>query len=174
VIVEPLSMAELAADIMPVVAEWTDEVVPGDVPPISDHRYTPSYAWMYSYEKRLKHRIEEALGRSIGRLEAAMFGADGALSEVLSNAFVHGHRRDPSRPIVISVTVGEGGIVARVQDQGPGFEIERIVGAANDGGTYFRFAGNGLRTLLQREEITAYFSDNGRSCTLRVIDTQLM
>lgn len=172
-IVEPLSVGELATAIMPVVAEWTDEIVPGNVPPISDHRYTPSYAWMYSYEKRLKYRMEEVLGRSIGRLEAALFGADGALSEVLSNAFVHGHRRDPSRAITVFIVVGERGVVAQVRDQGPGFEIQRVVGSAEDGGTYFQFAGNGLRTLLQREEVTAYFSENGRSCTLRVIDNHL-
>lgn len=173
-IVDPLSMDELLAPIAPVLAEWTDEVVPAAVPVISDHRYKPDYAWMYSYEKTLKYRIEDALGRSIGSLEKALFGVDGALSEVLSNAFVHGHRRDPSRAITVFIVVGERGVVARVQDQGPGFDVQRVVRLAKDGGTYFQLAGNGLRTLLQRRDVTAYFSENGRCCTLRVINGHLV
>ena len=144
-----------------VTAQWTDAVAPASVELLDNHRYSPRYAWMYSYEKRLKYRIEEVLDRPLGELEKDLFGADGVLSEALSNAFVHGHRRDQHKVIEVTCHVGEHGLLFSIRDQGEGFDAGRAMSLLKRGGTYFHMAGNGLRALAEKPGVVASYESRG-------------
>lgn len=150
------------------VASWTDEVVPNGVEPLPHGSYSPVYAWMFAYEKRLRSRIEKALGRRLGSLERRLFGPDGAFSEGLSNAFLHGHRRNPSLPIRVSCTVGRTGLSFAIRDGGPGFDASGALEALEKGASYFHMAGNGLRCFVEASEIVASHIDGGRTLCLLV------
>ncbi len=164
-----MSLEQLKADIAPILTEWRDIVVPSNVELLPNFGYSPAYAWMFSYEKRLKYHIEEAAGRKLGTYEQALFGADGVFSEGLSNAFVHGHRRDPDVAIEITTTVGLAGLAFSISDQGVGFEVESTVAAALTGGSYFNYAGNGLRALGERTDVIAVYANYGRTLNLNVV-----
>jgi serine/threonine-protein kinase RsbW len=49
-----------------------------------------------------------------------------ALDEAISNAIIHGNRRDPVREVTISYCVSATRVVATVQDEGQGFDPANI------------------------------------------------
>jgi len=147
-------------------AEWCDTVVPAAVEVLPDSLYTPAYAWMYAYEKGLRDRIEKALKRPLGRRERELFGPDTALSETLSNAYVHGHGRDPSRPITVRCLVGRSALGFSVRDGGEGFDVATKLAQVRCDGGYYRMAGNGLRVLVTSESVEASFEDGGRTANV--------
>jgi len=159
---------ELFTGLHPVAEQWVDTVVPRDVELLTDHRYSPRYAWMYAYEKRLKRRIEQALGCPLGPRERGLFGPDGVVSEGLSNAFVHGHRRDGRLPIEVGCAVSPGGIGLTIRDRGAGFDVAATVAKAQSAGAYYHMAGNGLRVFLERDDVLAAFSLGGAQLNLLV------
>lgn len=151
----------------PLLADWTDRVVPEAVELLPDCRYAPAYAWMYSYEKALKRRLEAALGRPLGVWERVLFGSDGIFSEGLSNAFVHGQRRDPRRPIAVRAAVSRRGLAFSIRDRGPGFAVDDLLRqAARQGSGFYHFAGNGLRALLACDNLSFSYSEGGRCLNL--------
>ena len=154
--------------VRPVIAEWTEEVVPGRVELLPHNRYSPRYAWMFSFEKRLKHRIEDTLGRPLGPLERELFGADGVFSEGLSNAFVHGHGRDSDRPIRVGCVIGRAGLVLAIQDRGSGFSVAEHLERAQRGSPSFHFAGNGLRSFIASRHVHVSLTHGGRRLNLLV------
>jgi hypothetical protein len=156
------SYQQFRGELEPLLDEWQEEVVPNQVTLLPHNRYAPAYAWMFSYEKRLKYRIEELLGQRLREAEPRLFGADGVLSEALSNAFVHGHGRDPDVPILVATAVGRGGLAFSVRDRGPGFDVGPVLARLRSGGGHFRLAGNGLRTLDTTAGVRACFADGGR------------
>ncbi len=160
---------EMVEAIGPVLARWTDDLVPGSVELLPNNRYSPRYAWMFSYEKQLKYRIEDLLGRPLGAVERILFSVDGAFSEGLSNAFVHGHGRDPEKVIAITSAVGRNGLAFSLRDGGPGFPVTEHLECARRGAGKFHFAGNGLRVLLNSPVIHASFSEGGRQLNLMVL-----
>ena len=167
-IVEDVGLEAMRGGVGAVLGEWRDVVVPSEVDCRAANQYSPRYAWMFSYEKRLRDRLQEALGRRLGAVERLLFGADGVFSEALSNAFVHGHRRDPDRPIEVTSVVGTRRLAFAVRDTGPGFDIRPVLEGLARGGTYFHNAGNGLRALHQREEVLASFTGGGSVLNLSV------
>lgn len=169
-IVTGYSFADLRQRAEPVLAAWTEELRPSAVELLPHNPYAPSYAWMYAYEKRVKYWIEEVLGTTITPpVERALFGADGAFSEPLSNAFVHGHRRNPDLVIKVCCALGHPGLAFSITDQGPGFAVAQVLATAARGGGYYRYAGNGLRTLSERDQILASYADNGRTLAAFVV-----
>ena len=154
--------------VAPPIEGWTDEVVPGLVELLPSSNYSPVYAWMYAYEKGLKRRIERLIGQPLGVWERRLFGADGAFSEALSNAFLHGHRRDPALPITIRCTVGERGLFFAISDQGPGFDSAAVLAARARSAPSFHIAGNGLRCLAETPGLTVWWADGGRTLRLLV------
>ncbi len=159
---------EMVDAISPVVGRWQDVVVPGEVELLPNNRYSPRYAWMFSYEKRLKYRIEELLRRPLKELEHHLFGSDGAFSEGLSNAFVHGHRRDPAKALEICCATGRRGLAFSIRDQGPGFDVAHQLELARRGAARYHFAGNGMRVLAESTEIQAAYEEEGRQLDLMV------
>ena len=147
---------------------WIDEVVPRDIAPHSSATYAPAYAWMFTYERNLRRRIEAVLGHRLGRLERFLFGPGGVLSEGLSNAFLHGHQRRTDIPITVECAVGSSGLVFVIADRGPGFDVKAALTRLRRGGTYYRIAGNGLRALVASHNVEAGFGDQGRQLILLI------
>ena len=168
VIVSGGSLEVFRREIEPVLDQWTDVVIPREVEIMPNFGYTPDYAWMYSYEKRLKYRIEATCGFSLGAMERLLFGEDGVFSEAVSNAFVHGNHRRGDLPIEIVTAVGERGLVFSVTDRGEGFDVATTLEAVSRGLVYFKCAGNGLRVLNARKEVLASYGGGGRTLHLRV------
>jgi hypothetical protein len=146
---------------------WCDEVIPGQVELLPSSSYSPVYAWMFAYEKALKRRIESRLGRPLGPWERRLFGPDGVISEALSNAFLHGHKRAPGLPITVRCTLGQRHLLFVISDRGPGFDVAATLANRSRRSTYFHIAGNGLRCLAETEGLSAWWSDFGR--TLRLL-----
>lgn len=166
---EDLSIDSLLRRLAPVRAEWRDRVVPDEVEILEHFEYRPGYAWMYSYEKELKRRIESALDRPLGSFERALFGTGGCLSEGLSNAWAHGHQRNGRLAIGVQTIVSRRGLAFAVRDQGPGFDVEAVLAQASRGSRgFYHFAGNGLRTLIARPDLSFTFGDGGRTLLLHL------
>jgi hypothetical protein len=162
------SFEELCTRLDEPVATWLDEIVPESVELMPNNRYSPRYAWMFSFEKRLKYRIEEVLGRPLGETERVLFGPDGVISEALSNAFVHGNHRDPALPIRVTTVVGQSSVLLRISDQGDGFDVRAVLDGLDRGAAYYHVAGNGLRALASGTGVTASFEERGRILALHV------
>jgi hypothetical protein len=159
---------ELRSVMGEVLEAWIDEVIPAEVELLPNHGYSARYAWMFAYEKRLKYRIEDCLGRPLKDVERVLFGTDGVVSEVLSNAFVHGHRRNPELMIRVSCSVSRKALLFTIVDQGGGFDSDAVAAKLNRGVGYFHQAGNGMRALAEKPGITASFETGGRTTNLRV------
>lgn len=162
-IVRDGSLLDLLGKLGGVRVEWRDVVVPEKVELIGNNRYASGYAWMFSYERVLKRRIEEALTRRLDRdEERRLFGENGVVSEALSNAFVHGHRRSLEMPIIVTCSLGSTGVVISVRDHGDGFDVADVLSGLKGGGRYYRVAGNGLRAIDGAGEIAAMYDEGGR------------
>lgn len=141
--------------------EVVHEILPIAVPTPSQCPYPKSYGWLYVYERQVKALLRQAWGRTApDRL--ALFGHDGVLSEALSNAFVHGHHRDPRRPIYVTGIVGVHGLAFAVSDEGQGFDFRRCLALAEKRGGYYRQAGNGLKAFIQHPTARCFWEDQGR------------
>ena len=167
-IVRDVGFDQLCRPLEPMLTSWVDTVVPRDVELFPNNLYIAPYAWMYSYEKRLRVRLEIALGRPLHGLERILFGSDGVVSEGLSNAFVHGHCRSDRLPIEIECRAAVRGIGLSIRDRGCGFDVERVLSGLNGGRGYFRIAGNGLRALERDPRVLASWDAGGSTLNLRV------
>ncbi len=156
----------MAGRLQPLLGGWEDTVIPSEVKLVSNPGYKATYAWMFSYERDLRDRIFGVLGRQEPSLERVFFGSDGVASEGLSNAFVHGHRRDPEREIRVRCVVGETGVALAIIDSGRGFDVEATLKLRDQKRQYFHQAGNGLRAFIGVEDLTSSFSDGGRTLNL--------
>lgn len=86
-------------------------------------------------ELKLPSRIEsigEAAGaatdaaRRLGFAEEALFGVEMAVREAVTNAVLHGNRRDESKPVDVGLWGTESELVITVRDRGAGFDPERV------------------------------------------------
>jgi serine/threonine-protein kinase RsbW len=60
--------------------------------------------------------------RRLGFAEDALFGIDLAVREAVTNAVLHGNRRDESKPVDVGVVGTETGLAITVRDRGEGFD----------------------------------------------------
>jgi serine/threonine-protein kinase RsbW len=75
--------------------------------------------------RRLVQVISKAMDQA-GYSEKEVFAMRLALDEAILNAYKHGHQGDWATPITIRYHVHANGVVAQVEDQGPGFDPERV------------------------------------------------
>lgn len=146
-----------------------ERIVPAEFPHLPDSPYLPGYDWLYNYERRIAAFLEKWLRAH--RYE--LIGEKGILCEALSNAFCHGHEKDPSRPILVRVLLGERGLIVQVKDTGPGFDVQGIYQRYQKKKKYYTTAGNGIRLMDQSAHfgvlhdatgtvfILVYLFDNG-------------
>jgi serine/threonine-protein kinase RsbW len=62
----------------------------------------------------------------VGYASQDVFAFRIALDEAISNAIIHGNRRDPAREVTVSYRVSATRVVATVQDEGQGFDPANI------------------------------------------------
>jgi serine/threonine-protein kinase RsbW len=76
--------------------------------------------------------IASLIARVCDAMAAAGYGSQDlfafrlALDEAISNAIIHGNRRDATREVTVSYRVSATRIVATVQDEGQGFDLANI------------------------------------------------
>jgi serine/threonine-protein kinase RsbW len=75
--------------------------------------------------RRLVQAISQAMAQA-GYSEKEVFAMRLALDEAIMNAYKHGHHGDWTTPITVRYHVHANGVVAQVEDQGPGFDPEQV------------------------------------------------
>jgi serine/threonine-protein kinase RsbW len=64
--------------------------------------------------------------RRSGLGEDAAYGVDMAVREAVTNAVLHGNRRDETKPVEVSLRSTPAGIEITVRDRGEGFDPEAV------------------------------------------------
>lgn len=139
-----------------------ETLIPADCPPMSNSPYRPGYDWLFYYERKLARVLDKWL--QAYRLQ--LIGENGIISEALSNAFYHGHQKDPRKPIQIKLFVGTNGLMLKIADQGRGFDVPQVLGLLQQQKNYYHAAGNGLRVMAASPHFAAFFDDGGTSFQL--------
>jgi len=122
-----------------------ERIVPAEFPQSQDSPYRSGYDWLYSYERRIAAFLEKWLKPH--RYE--LIGENGILCEALSNAFFHGHAKDPQKPIIVRVILGDRGLIVQIKDTGPGFDAHSVYRRFRTQKKYYSKAGNGIRLMAQ-------------------------
>jgi serine/threonine-protein kinase RsbW len=87
-----------------------------------------------------------------------------SLTEALSNAMLYGNRKDPRKRVRVEVIVGDCELIARITDEGHGFDPDRIPDPTAPG-NIDRAGGRGL--FLMRELMDEVrFNERGNQVTL--------
>ncbi|NNG01049.1 MAG: hypothetical protein HKM93_16790 [Desulfobacteraceae bacterium] len=137
-----------------------DTIVPAECPPMENSPYRAGYDWLFRYERKLARFLDPWLGE----FRHELIGVNGILCEALSNAFCHGHRKDPTLAIHLNVYLGTKGLVLEVIDTGKGFNVQRVVDACEKGKAYYHVAGNGLRSMMASDNFAVFFNHTGTAC----------
>ena len=122
-----------------------DRIVPAEFSHSPDSPYRPDYDWLFIYERRIAAFLEKWLKPY--RYE--LIGENGILCEALSNAFFHGHAKDPHKPIIVRVILGERGLIVQIKDTGPGFDVQTVYHCYRAQKKYYCKAGNGIRLMAR-------------------------
>jgi serine/threonine-protein kinase RsbW len=80
-----------------------------------------------------------------------------ALEEAICNAIKHGHADQPDQPVQVVYSINQQRILARVQDQGPGFDPAQVADPREEENLE-RPGGRGLllmRSYMDRVEFNA-------------------
>ena len=117
------------------------------------------------------HSIENAVEYVMNRCQACSYQAKRlnlnfrvGLTEALSNAMRYGNCDDPSKHVVVEVTLLEGRVQATVKDQGPGFDPASVPDPTTPE-NLTKTCGRGL--FLMRELLDEVsFNDRGNEVTL--------
>src|SRR5688572_2674741 len=87
-----------------------------------------------------------------------------SLTEALANAMLYGNRKDPDKRVRVEVIVGDEELVARVTDEGPGFDPDRVPDPTSPDNLE-KSGGRGL--FLMRELMDEVrFNERGNQVTL--------
>lgn len=148
---------------------FTETIIPSACSKNSNSIYKPEYEWLFTYERILAGILDPWMAH----LRFELIGDKGILCEALSNAFCHGHKKDPTRPIELNVFLGEKGLIIRIKDTGSGFEIDKVMDQYVKGKAYFHMAGNGLKRMIDSSDFHIFFSDNGSGFNLMYLFNQI-
>lgn len=163
-----LTWKEVENRLHPILAEEKKCIIPATVDPLENNQYNEAYAWMYATEKAILHWLERESGKSIPYdLSKTMFGVDGGFSEGLSNAFVHGNKKDSSRPIWIDVLFSQKGVGFSIKDSGKGFDVKHVAYGYSNGLPFFHIAGNGFKALNTLISLQAGYEEGGTRLNLK-------
>lgn len=134
-----------------------DVIIPKDCPFVSNSPYRQGYDWLFKYERRLARFLEAWLKKHRHEL----IGEKGILCEALSNAYYHGHKKNPLLPIEVKVYSGELGLIVQIKDKGTGFVVENIRKNYKKSKNYFHLAGNGLRLSICSKRFGVFYNTRG-------------
>ncbi len=165
--IDNLTQETIKKHLQPVIAVFEEHIVPNEVELLQNNTYALNYAWMYSFEKRLKYRIQDLLGYKLSySQEKKLFGTGAAFSEGLSNAFVHGHKKDTRLAMMVWVSVSKKGLGFSITDQGTGFDFDSTLQKYKSGKSFYNIAGNGFPLLFHSQDFLACFQKNGTQLNL--------
>jgi hypothetical protein len=138
---------------------FEETVIPKNSPSASHSPYLPEYEWLFVFERKLARFLDPWLKKR----RSELIGSSGLLSEALSNAYCHGHKRDPSRPISVNVYKGTRGIMLQISDTGDGFNANSIMSKFLENKNYYYNAGNGTKSMYASEVFGIFYSNNGKT-----------
>lgn len=115
--------------------------------------------------------IEEAVDRVVSRCSTCeewgrklRLNFRVSLVEALSNAMIYGNNEDPSKRVLVEVSLIEGSVTARVTDEGTGFD-PRIVPDPTISSNLCKEGGRGLFLMRELMDEVRY-NERGNSVTL--------
>ncbi len=144
---------------------FSEDLIPSACGRNLNSTYRPGYDWLFTYERKLAGILEPWTAH----LRYELIGEKGLLCEALSNAFCHGHKKDPAKPIHLSVYLGDKGLIVRVRDNGRGFDLKAVTERFSLGKSYYHLAGNGLRLMILNPHFQIFFTDKGAGFNLMVL-----
>lgn len=110
-------------------------------------RVNPQYHWLFAFLTE----IEEELGEQAKALNRVL--NSNAIIVLMENAFGWGNKHDPSRPIDVTIYIGQKGVLIRLEDSGKGFNAEKVIHKYDDHDFgdmgEFENTGYGMRCLQQ-------------------------
>jgi hypothetical protein len=139
-----------------------ETICPAHFEPVPHSPYREGYDWLFQAERKLAAFLDPWLQS----FRHDLIGDHGLLSEILANAFSHGHRKKPELVILVRIFLGAAGLLIRVQDGGSGFDHRQTLEDFRCGRPYFHSAGSGLRKMAQSQSFTVFFTDRGSACHL--------
>jgi hypothetical protein len=134
-----------------------DTVVPADFQECVNSTYRAGYDWLYQYERD----IAGFLSPWLKPYRYDLIGEKGILCEALSNAFSHGHGKDPRKTIIVEVFLGERGLLVRMEDAGKGFNVDKIYQSYLKKKIYYHTAGNGIHLMASSRRFGIFYSPVG-------------
>lgn len=134
-----------------------DRVIPAQFPHSPNSPYQREYEWLFTYERQLVAFLE----RWLKPYRYELIGEKGILCEALSNAFCHGHDKNPEKTIVVRVLLGEKGLIVQIKDSGPGFDARTVYRQYHSRKQYWMTAGNGLRQMAQSSNFGVFHDRTG-------------
>lgn len=129
--------------------ENNEKIIPSQVKLVANNLYKKGYEWLFSYERKLARFLD----RWLHPYRDELYGSKGIISESLSNAFVHGNKRDMNKEIVIDIHIGTIGLVISIADQGKGFNINALKERHKKGKRYYMLAGNGTHLMFSSKNL---------------------
>lgn len=135
----------------------SDTIIPEKFPECADSTYRSGYDWLYRYERSIAGFLEPWLKP----YRYDLIGEKGILCEALSNAFSHGHDKDPKKAIVVRVYLGTRGLLVRVGDTGKGFDVNHVIQCYQKKKNYYHTAGNGIRLMATSEHFGVFYDSSG-------------
>lgn len=93
-----------------------------------------------------------------------------AVTEALANAIIRGNKSDPARAVRVTVILQSERLTVDVLDEGPGFDLERLVQSPDDADWYAREDGRGV--FLMRElmdHVQSFCASDGSGHRLRLM-----
>ncbi len=136
-----------------------DIIIPENFPACVDSTYRSGYDWLYRYERDIAAFLEPWLKP----YRYDLIGEKGILCEALSNAFSHGHAKDPTRAIFLKVYLGSRGLLVRVSDTGDGFNVQQVLQGYLQKKVYYHTAGNGIRLMAGSKCFGVFYDGCGRA-----------
>ena len=134
-----------------------EDLIPARFPVAPNSPYRHGYDWLYLAERKLNGHLKPWLADH----RLGLIGEHGLLSEGLSNAFCHGHGRDPHMPIRIVIRVGDKGVLVEIRDKGAGFMVKQTLQRFHAGKAYYSVAGNGILHMAESSDFGAFFNADG-------------
>ena len=149
---------------------YQEDVVPRNFPESPNSPYRPEYDWLFQYERQLAAFLEKWLRAH----RYALIGEKGILCEALSNAFSHGHRKDPFKTIQVRIWLGKAGLLVEIRDSGKGFDVGETYDRYRRRKPYYALAGNGMRLMARSEHFGIFHHAGGTAfCMLYLFKSAL-
>lgn len=158
---------QVLSDLVPMISTHSFEVIPSMMELRENNLYTDEYAWMYAFEKKIIAHIENALGRSMPhKIAKLLFSVGGGFSEAMSNAYLHGNKKNRDRKIEVRLAISNTGFGFSIKDEGSGFDFDEVMNQFSKGKPFFHVAGNGFKILNESEHIHSGFTEGGSRLNL--------